>query len=475
MFASSAGMTARMKCAAIVGRISTAAMLAGTAALSAQTQIAPDKNSYSPKDDVELGRQAADEARRQLPMLDDSRVERFVDGIGEPLVAAVPQELRHPEFRYTFDVVNQKEINAFALPGGPMFVNRGMLEAAKSEGEVAGVMAHEIAHVALRHGTAQATKGQKFQIGAVAGQVLGAIVGGVAGNVIAQGSQFGLGAYFLKYGREYEREADLLGAQIMARAGYDPREMANMFKTIERQGSGGGPEWLSDHPNPGNRVKAITDEAASLRIAGRGGSGDFPAVQARLRELSPAPTAQQIARRQAGRADRPVGTSGRSVRVEPPSSDYRTYDAGRLVRLSVPANWQSVGTGDGVTYAPQGAYVDAGGQTAFTHGLQLGLTQGTGHLQRDTDALVRSFARSNPDLKTSGSARRATVGGREGLVIPLSNVSDVTGEREYINVTTTPVGDGQLLFMIGVAPQTEAQTYERVFRRVRENLRINDR
>ena len=137
-----------------------------------------------------------------------------------------------------------------------------MIEAAKTEGEMAGVMAHEISHVALRHGTAQATKGQKFQIGAIAGQILGAIIGGAAGSVIAQGSQFGLGAYFLKYGREYERQADLLGAQILARAGYDPREMANMFKTIQEQGGRSGPEWLSSHPDPGNRYNAIIKEAA---------------------------------------------------------------------------------------------------------------------------------------------------------------------------------------------------------------------
>ena len=189
----------------------TAAVFGSTLSAAAQTPITPDKNSYTPEQDVQLGQEAAAEAKKQLPMLNDDHVENFVEDVGDALVEAIPPDLRHAEFRYTFDVVNQKEINAFALPGGPMFLHRGMLEAAKSEGEVAGVMAHEISHVALRHGTAQATKGQKFQIGAIAGQILGAIVGGTAGIVISQGSQFGLGAYFLKYGREYERQADLLG------------------------------------------------------------------------------------------------------------------------------------------------------------------------------------------------------------------------------------------------------------------------
>ncbi|HEX6213419.1 MAG TPA: M48 family metalloprotease, partial [Vicinamibacterales bacterium] len=145
---------------------------------SAQTPITPDTNSYSLADDIKLGQQAVAEARRQLPMLNDDRVDAFVENVGAHLAAAIASELRHAGFRYTFEVVNQKEINAFALPGGPMFLNRGMIEAAKSEAELAGVMAHEIAHVALRHGTAQATKGQKFEIGAMAGQILGAIVGG---------------------------------------------------------------------------------------------------------------------------------------------------------------------------------------------------------------------------------------------------------------------------------------------------------
>ena len=127
-------------------------------------------------------------------------------------------------------------------------------------------MAHEMAHVALRHGTAQASKAQKYQIGAVAGQILGAIIGGTAGAVVSQGSQFGIGVSFLRFGRAYEKDADILGAQMMARAGYDPVDMANMFRTIEQQGGGGGPEWMSSHPNPGNRSAYITQEARLLRV-----------------------------------------------------------------------------------------------------------------------------------------------------------------------------------------------------------------
>ena len=263
---------------------------------SVQTRITPDKNRYSPADDVKLGREAAAQVRKEMPLVRDGAVDEWVQSVGRRLVTAIPSEFRHPEFAYTFEVVNQKEINAFALPGGPMFLNRGMIEAAKNEAEVAGVMAHEISHVALRHGTAQATKGQKFQLGALLGQVAGAVVGGTTGAIIAQGSQFGLGTYFLKYGREYESQADLLGAQILARAGYDPRQMANMFKTIEAQGGSRQPEWMSSHPNPGNRFEAINREAATLRVESRPDTGEFQDARRRLTSMSPAPTAEEIAR-----------------------------------------------------------------------------------------------------------------------------------------------------------------------------------
>src|SRR5687767_7591313 len=232
-----------------------------------QTKIVAPPNKYQVEEDVKAGREAAREVEEQLPILRDDGVDDYVERVGQRLAENIPSEFQHSEFRYAFDVVNVSDLNAFALPGGPMYINRGMLEAAKNEGEVAGVLAHEISHVALRHGTAQAGAATKYQVGSILGQIAGAIIGGVAGQAISLGSQFGFGTAFLKYGREYERQADLLGAQIMARAGYDPRDMASMFQTIQSKGGGrGGPEWMSSHPNPGNRQAAITKEAEQLRV-----------------------------------------------------------------------------------------------------------------------------------------------------------------------------------------------------------------
>jgi beta-barrel assembly-enhancing protease len=441
----------------------------------AQTKITVDKNKYTPAQDVQIGQEAAAEVRKQLPLLDDGRVDDWVNRVGRTLVAAIPSEFAHPEFRYTFEVVNQKEINAFALPGGPMFLNRGMIEAGMTEAEVAGVMAHEISHVALRHGTSQATKGEKFQIGSVLGQIAGAVVGGTLGGVIAQGSQLGLGTYFLKFGRAAESQADILGAQILARAGYDPRQMANMFKTIESQGGSRGPEFMSSHPNPGNRYNAINQEAAKLRVQGNAETGQFSSVKQRLAGMSPALTAEQIAANQK-RQSRGTTTASnrRPVNVEPPAAQERSYRPGNSLRITVPANWQQTG-GEVLTYAPEGGfYSDGRGGTSFTHGVQVGVAQGgSGNLQRDTDALIQGFARSNPSLRSSGN-RRENLGGRTGLTTLLTNVSDATGEQEAIAVSTTYLRDGNVLFLVGVSPRDESADYEAAFRRVRRSLQITD-
>jgi hypothetical protein len=460
------------------------------ASASAQTRITADKNKYTPAQDVQVGQQAADEVRRELPLLNDGRIDEYVAGIGRNLVRAIPPEFQHREFRYTFEVVNQKEINAFALPGGPMFLNRGMIEAAKAEGEVAGVMAHELSHVALRHGTAQATKGEKFQIGAIAGQILGAVVGGPAGSVIAQGSSFGLGAYFLKYGREYERQADMLGAQIMARAGYDPRRMADMFRTIEAQGGSQGPEWLSSHPNPGNRYEAIQREAATLRVEGTPRTeNEFPAIQSRLRGMGPAYTAEQIARaKQSGRRLPSVntGSSGNrrsdapparasNVSVEPPSGSYEQLSVGNFMRLSMPTNWRRVGDATGVTFAPEGAFYRSGnGQTGFTHGIQLGTIPDHAHNpQAAMEELVDGLMRSNPQIRRdSNGLTREVVSGRQALSTSLRNVSEVTGQPEVVNITTVPLDDENLLYIIAVTPRDELNVYSPAFRRVKQSVQL---
>ena len=446
-----------------------------TVTVSAQTQITAPPNKYSLADDVKLGREAAQQVEQQMPVMRDEQVNSYLRDIGRRLVNAIPPNLQHPEFQYSFTGVNLREINAFALPGGPMFVNRGMMEKAHSEGEIAGVMAHELSHVALRHGTAQATKATPYEIGTIAGAVLGAIVGGRAGSVIAQGTQFGLGAAFLRFSREYEKEADLLGTHIMAGAGYDPRDMANVFRAIEQENGPGGPQWLSDHPNPGNRYEYINQEAATLRVQNPiGSSRDFQQLQAHLHALPPAPSAEEAART-ASRT--PRGGAAPDVRptpgrVEAPASQYQTYDEGNLFRVAVPANWHELPGNNAVTFAPEGAYGTLNGQNVFTHGVQIGVDRNESHdLSTATDELVQGLAQSNPRLRRAADYSRTSVGGQPGLQAVLSNVSDVSGE-ERIAVYTTLLPDGSLFYLLGVAPAAQFSSYDQAFTRIVRSLQF---
>jgi len=444
----------------------------------AQTKISYHSNKFSVQDDVKAGRQAAAEAEQQLPILHDAQVTNYVERVGQRLVDAIPPEFQHPEFRYYFKVVNASDINAFALPGGPMYVNRGMIEAARNEGEMAGVMAHELSHVALRHGTAQATKAQKYGLLAGILGVGGAILGGPAGSILGQGGQFAVGAYFLKFSREYETEADILGAQTMARAGYDPRDLANMFKTIEQQSGGGGGGFLSDHPAPANRYARINQEAQYLRVVNPvRDTREFARIQARLHSYPRAPSTAQIM--QSGQRQ-PTETGGRypdnapQGRVEYPSSRYRSYDEFGLVRVSVPENWQEIPENNSVWFSPQGGFGRYGGQSVYTHGVNLGVVQTQSqNLQQATDEFVNSLAQANRNLRQI-AYQRTSVSGRYGLMTTLTNVNEATGQPETIRLITTQLRNGALFFMIALAPQNETRDFSNAFNNILRSLQLND-
>jgi hypothetical protein len=450
----------------------------------AQTKISYHGNKFKPADDVKLGRQAAAEAEQQFPLLRDSEVAAYVEKVGQRLVASIPAEFQHSEFRYYFKVINASDINAFALPGGPMYVNRGMIEAAHTEGEMAGVMAHELSHVALRHGTAQATKAQKYGLLAGILGVGGAILGGPAGAAAQIGSQ-GVGVYFLKFSREYETEADLLGARIMANAGYDPRDLANMFRTIEAQGGGGGGGFLSDHPSSANRYARINQEAQYLRVQNRTRDDrEFSAIKERLRRYPRAQTMAEIQRN--GRRDPNQGNdypsgdrtnypSAPRDRVEYPSSRYRVYSESGLFRVSVPDNWRELPQGNAVWFAPNGGYGSANGQDVFTHGVNIGVAQTNNRdLQQATNEFLNSLQQGNSNLRARSNYQRTYVAGRNGLSISLSNVNEATGRAEVVNVVTTQLRNGELLYVIAVSPESDYNTYQNTFQNILRSLQLND-
>jgi hypothetical protein len=454
-----------------------AAIVASAALVTGQTKVTAPDNKYSPADDVKLGREAAAEVEKELPMLNDDRVDGYVERVGARLVQNIPGEFQHSGFRYTFDVVNLREINAFALPGGPMYAHRGMLEKARTEGEIAGVLAHEISHVALRHGTAQASAAQPYQLGQIGSAILGAIIGGRAGDIVSGVGQFGFGAAFLRYSRDYERQADILGAQIMARTGYDPRDMASMFRTIEQEGGGRAPEWLSNHPNPGNRAEYITQEAQSLRVQNPiRNSQDFQTVQSHLGQMPPAPTTEEAARgvrTGSNRAPSSTNTPRTSTRVEAPSSKTVTYNEGNVFRITVPSNWRELASESTVTFAPEGGYGEASGSSVFTHGVQAGISRVEDHgLEEATQELLAAFGQSNPQLARAGNAATVRIDGRSALRTPLTNVSEATGGRERILLYTTQMQDGALFFLVGVSPEDQWKTYQPVINRVVSSIRF---
>ncbi len=374
--------------------------------------------------------------------------------------------------------MNVKEINAFALPGGPMFVNRGMIEAAHTDGEVAGVMAHELSHVLLRHGTAQASKATKYEVGQVAGAVLGAIIGGGWGQVISQGTQFGLGTAFLRFSREYEREADIEGAQIMARAGYDPNDMANMFKTIQKQGGSGGPQWLSDHPDPGDRSAYIAREAqiaarresdsqhAGVRAGAGAPEADVAGADHRAGDQDRRPHRQRRIERR-GAAERTGGTA--LVRASRP-----TPKAACSASACRPTGGSMPGT-NAVTFAPEGAYGDANGQSVFTHGVEVGSARNESARSPDRDRRADGVARGRaiPDLSRPSGYDRVNIGGRQGLRAVLSNTSS-TGQPENIVIFTSQLRDGSLFYAVAVAPRGELLRYSRIFDRVISSIQLID-
>jgi predicted Zn-dependent protease len=235
----------------------------------------------SVNDEIALGRQAQQDVRRQVPELRDSAVNNYVKSLGRRLAARADG----PRYPYTFDVANYREINAFALPGGPIWIHRGAIEAAQNEAQLAGVLAHEIAHIANRHAADQITKGTFANVGL---GLLGALLGGGNGAQIAQmGAGIAAQSAMMKFSRDAEREADTKALQYMKGAGYDPRGMVEFLQVLRaRQGRDPGSvqTFFSSHPAPGERVTRLQQEALRLG-GGRRESAAFNQAQARLDRL----------------------------------------------------------------------------------------------------------------------------------------------------------------------------------------------
>ena len=468
----------------------------------AQTKIKAGFNLFSPQDDVNVGQQSAAAAEQQLPILNDSQTNAYLNRIGQRLAA----NAGGPQFQYRFRVVNASDINAFALPGGFVYVNRGVIDQASNEGELAGVVAHEISHVALRHGTHQASKAYLAQAGiSILGGILGGLVGEGSAQIINTVGGIGLNAVFLKYSRDLETQADVRGAQIMAASGYNPRDMVSFFQKLERVDTARKTNWLSDHPAPPDRVARIQKEQQMLRISGTAPENvaELQGVQGRLRGYGSAPTSGQIARQAATTPTRGRATNGGMasagssvINVEAPSSAMKTYvNPTRLYSVSIPSNWQVYQQGNtGATFAPQGGIGNANGQTDVVVGAIInhydpfgnagnslrGSASGGGYmgnvtLQDATEDLIATVQRSSPYLQViSGSRKQLRVNGGTALSAALRGRDPNTNLDERITVVARQLSDEHLVYMLFITPERDASRYASVLNTMAGSLQVSN-
>ena len=237
-------------------------------------------------DEIAIGRQAQAKVKQETPQLKDAAVQAYVARIGRQLAAHAKGE-RYP---YSFSVADYREINAFALPGGPVWVNRGAMQAAGTESQLAGVLAHEIAHISQRHAAQQLSKAMVTNLGL---GLLGALLGNAGGSGAANiAARYVASGAFLKFSRDDEQEADRIGVGIMARAGWDPHGMIDLMESIraqEKRDPSSVEIFFSNHPSPKDRVARLT-RVVPQRRTGKRDSADFQSIRARLRKLPPAKT-----------------------------------------------------------------------------------------------------------------------------------------------------------------------------------------
>ena len=464
--------------------------LAMPLAAFAQTNIKPGWNLFSPEQDVQIGQESAAQAQQQLPLLNDSQVNGYISDIGQRLA----RNAGGPNFQYQFRVVNSTDINAFALPGGFVYVNRGVLEQARNEGEVAGVLAHEIAHVALRHGTHQASKAYAAQAGiSILGGLLGGRVGQGTADIINAVGGIGLNALFLKYSRDLESQADVRGAQILAATGYSPTDMVNFFKTLEKVDTAKKTSWMSDHPAPPDRIARIQKEMALLKVSPNPTTNtqQLAQVQSRLRGTGSAGTLGSVARTNppatAGRR-RSTGTA--NTQIPAPSTALASYTSrSGIYRVSYPSNWQVYEEGNtGVTIAPQNGVANVGGQAQIVYGAIINHYAPFGNNQRylrgvggasnatlenATNDLLAQIRQASPYLKViSGSGQRLNTKDGVALAASLRGTNPQTNVNERVTVVTRPLGDGHLVYLLFVTPNAQAANFQNVLNTMVNSMQV---
>ena len=457
----------------------------------------PGPVRMSKQDQEKLGLQAAGEVYKQMPVLPDSSpLTQYVQRLGKRLVAQIPQQYSWP---YQFHVIEQKEINAFALPGGPMFINVGTIAAAQNEAQLAGVMAHEMSHVYEQH-SAKAATSTKRTIAEILGAAGGILGGSAIGDLARAGIQFGAGTLLMKYSREDEAQADSVGAIIMYKAGYNPQELANFFEILNKQG-GSPPQFLSDHPSPGNRSAAIDKEIRNWpRKTYQSTSSDFQSANS-IAKKTKSYTAQEIAdgaktgrwakenmqsgavpesmKQSVSAAANPAAAGSpetiANVTLEQvrPSSDF-TQASGNGFTISYPSNWATASGQNSLTIAPKAGV----GQNAIAYGVVISGVQdpNANSLDQAAQDLIQNLQQSNPGMRQNGSIRTASVNGMQGREVDLSSASPIQQNGsplpERDRLVLVPASNGNFLYLIFIAPERDFGALEPTFEKMLGSLRM---
>ena len=433
-----------------------------------RSQYKPGWNMFSPQQDIEVGKRAAADAQKQLALCNDPKIDAYLNQLGTRLASKLPTG--GVQYPWEFHCVNDKAINAFALPGGYVFVNRGAIESADSEAQLAGVLAHELAHVALRHGTNQATKAHLLQ--GMLGFAGGIFGDSTSGTLLTGLGVFAAGGVLLRYSRTAESEADVLGTQVLYDSGYDPRALVQFFEKLEAESKGKNPpEFFSDHPNPEHRAERVDEEIRKLGGVPPNARRDSPEFEAAKREVLALPVVKKPSSPGAAAVAKPVGP------VPPPSANFAAYQ-GKTYALKYPDNWKAYpDQSGGASFAPESAMVGSGGQDGLAYGLIVGVAKTEGSpsradaLAKETQKLIGGLQQSNPNMKVTRQASRVRVNSQGGLSTYLTNDSPAGGqETDWLITTLRPEG---LLYFVCVAPQSAYGDYDKTFSAILDTVRFS--
>jgi Zn-dependent protease with chaperone function len=458
----------------------------------------PGTTGMTREQQEQLGLQAVGEVYKQMPVLaDSSPLTQYVQQLGRKLQTVIPAQYSWP---YQFHVIPQKDINAFALPGGPIFINVGTIQAADNEAELAGVIAHEMSHVYMQHSAKQAPKQEWANIIGALGGLFG---GSTAGNLARLGIQIGAGTLLMRYSRKDESQADAVGAIIMYKAGYNAQAMADFFEKLEKEAGGrSGPQFLSDHPNPGNRTEAIQKEIqnwppkkylasspsfasahqqalstktyTAQQIADGAKQGAWAEQNRRNGAVPPAgvPAASSP---QSDAGNEPTGGTMTNVSYEQvkPSGNFTQLQQD-VFSIAYPDNWKVAGDQNSVTIAPPAGV--AGGAIAYGVVIGAAQDQSATSLDQATQNLIQGLQRTNPGLQMSGSLKRVRVSGVSGRsatligLSPIQQNGNAAAERDWL--ITIPRSQAGLLYFVFIAPQDTFSRLQPTYRRMVSSIQV---